>query len=651
MLFAPQHLLYIPFEDDKPGETMAFTTSPIDRAAVENLLANFDFQAEYAWTESGSGFLLRIAYRSETLGVLEVDAIPFPEYKEHYLNLALTVANVCGLAISNARIYQQIKQAEEALRRRNRELVLLNQVGQELTSTLDLSQVIERLLKTVTERIDAEGASLWMIDAPQKDRLICWAASHSDEGIAPLNLCLDPGQGIVGWVARTGESAIVPHVREDARFFSGIDEQTGFRTRSILATPLWARDVIIGVLEVVNKLQTDFDQNDLALVETLAASAATAIENARLHQELQDHATQLRKRVQERTAQLTTHVARLDAILQSAIDGIVVTDIQGDIIQANPVAQAWLTQTFSPEEAAQLQDAVRNIVAQMEEQPVQTLELTGFDLELSAAPVVEEGAAEPSAAVVDIHDVSQYKALDRMKTLFIANVSDELRHPVTTIKTYGYLMQRTSPESAKWGQFLNALVQEVDRQAELVEDIMQISRIYTGRLEIKPCPTDINAWAKAVVARHQQPAQAQGVTLECQPTMREPTVPIDQEQMGQVLNYLLADAIRCTPEGGRVTVSTQHKEMEGRVWATVVVADTGDVIPPEDLAHIFERFYRQEEPRSKRVSEIGLRLMIAKEIVQLHGGQMTIESEQDVGSTFTIWLPLVNQATGRTCNE
>jgi GAF domain-containing protein len=388
MLFAPKHLLYVPFEDGKPGETLSCTTSSVGCTIVENHLTNLDFQEEYAWTESGSGFLLRIAYRSETLGVLEVAAISFPEYKEHYLNLALTVANVCGLAISNARIYQQIKQAEEELRRRNRELVLLNQVGQELTSTLDLSQVIERLLQAVTERINTEGASLWMIDAAQKGRLICWAASHSDQGIAPVNLRLNPGQGIAGWVARTGEGIIVPNAPEDPRFFPGIDEQTGFHTRSILAAPLWTRDAVIGVLEVVNKLQTDFDPNDLVLVETLAASAATAIENARLHQELQDYAEQLEKRVQERTAQLTTQVARLDAILRSTTDGIVVTDAPGDIVQANPVAQAWLTRALSPEEASRLRDAVRSVAAQMEERSVQTLELTGLDLELSAAPVV-----------------------------------------------------------------------------------------------------------------------------------------------------------------------------------------------------------------------------------------------------------------------
>ncbi len=640
MLFAPKHLLYIPLQDGEPGQIVSCTTSCVDHADIEKRLAGFNFQEEYAWIESGNGFLLRIDYRGETLGVLEVDAIPFPEYKEHYLNLALTVAHVCGLAISNARIFQQIKQAEEALQRRNQELVLLNQIGQELTSTLDLSHVIERLLRAVTKRINTEGASLWMIDMAQKGGLLCWASSPSDHEMAPLNLRLNPGQGIAGWVARTGEGVIVLNAPDDPRFFPGIDEQTGFRTRSILAVPLWARDVIIGVLEIVNKLPADFDQNDLVLVETLAAAAATAIENARLHQELQDYADQLEKRVRERTAQLATQHARLEAILQSTTDGIVVTDITGDIIQVNPVAQAWLTQALAPEEVSRLQTAVQGMAAQIEGRSRQTLELTGLDLELSAAPVLEQDTAEPSAVVVDIHDVSHHKALDRMKTLFIANVSDELRHPVATIKTYGYLVQRAPPGSEKWERYLNALMQEIDRQAELVEDIMQISRIYAGRLDVELCPTDVNKWAKAIIIQHQELAQARGVTLEYQPATLELTAWIDPEQMRQVLNNLVEDAIRYTPEGGQVTVSTGSQEAEGRVWATVAVSDTGDVIPPEDLPHIFERFYRQEEPRSTRVSETGLRLMIAKAVVELHGGRVIVESEPD-GTIFAVWLSLV----------
>jgi signal transduction histidine kinase len=104
----------------------------------------------------------------------------------------------------------------------------------------------------------------------------------------------------------------------------------------------------------------------------------------------------------------------------------------------------------------------------------------------------------------------------------------------------------------------------------------------------------------------------------------------------------MEDAIRYTPEGGSVIVSTGKQEMEGQIWATISVSDTGDEIPAEDQSYAFERFFREWEPQSQRVSETGLRLMIVKGIVELHHGRVTVENKRDVGPTFSIWLPLAD---------
>jgi PAS domain S-box-containing protein len=198
---------------------------------------------------------------------------------------------------------------EEALRQRNRELVLLNRAGQELSAMLNLQQVAEQVLQEVTETLGAEGASVWLWDVrephsdagPDRDEgwLMCQAALLSERNRSPLNLRLRPGQGIVGWAAQEGESVIVSSTSDDSRFFPGIDEQTGFHTTSLLAVPLWTRHAVIGVLEVVNKRHGEFDANDLALVETLAASAAIAIDNARLVEALRKRTDELQARNQD----------------------------------------------------------------------------------------------------------------------------------------------------------------------------------------------------------------------------------------------------------------------------------------------------------------------------------------------------------------
>jgi PAS domain S-box-containing protein len=534
------------------------------------------------------------------------------------------------------------KRAEETLRQRNRELAFLNQASQALGSTLDLDQVLVTVLEEVRRLLDVAAISIWLVDS-ETEELVCRQASGPYSDIV-RNWRLSPGQGIAGWVTHHGGSVIVPDTQLDERYFPGVDQQTGMKLRSILSAPLSVGQKVIGALQVVDTSAGRFGSTDLALIEPLAASASVAIENARLHRELLDHAERLEQRVQERTAQLTSQHARLEAILQSVAEGIIVTDAEGEILQANPVAQTWLTHSLPPQDAARLQEAVRNLARRAraegmsEEQPEMMLELTGIDLELEAAPLLETGE-ERAAAVVDIHDVSHLKALDRMKTTFIHNVSHELRTPITTIKLFAELLQRTPLEDEKWAYYLDALVQEADAQAKLGEDILQISRIYAGRVEMAPRPTLLNELTEIAIVSHRTLAQERGLTLEHRPANSDPIALVNPVQIMQVLNNLTEDAIHYTPTGGQVVVSTDTVEVDGHVWATVTISDTGAGIPEEDLPHIFERFFRKKEPLSERVSETGLRLMIVKGIVELNGGRVTVKSEADVGNTFTIWFP------------
>lgn len=203
------------------------------------------------------------------------------------------------------------RRAEEALRSRDRDLTLLGQAGQDLAATLDLQQVTKQLLPVATEIMEAEGASVWLRDESLEGWLVCRTAYHYSYKHSPVDLRVRPGQGVAGWVAKRGESVIVRDARKDTRFFSGIDEQTGFRTTSLLAAPLWSRERVIGVLEVVNKRQGEFDEYDLLLVEALAASAASVIENARLTETLR-----------RRTVDLQACYKRLGGFSRTLADGL-----------------------------------------------------------------------------------------------------------------------------------------------------------------------------------------------------------------------------------------------------------------------------------------------------------------------------------------
>jgi len=232
------------------------------------------------------------------------------------------------LANTNVRLRAEIDtrmETELALQRRNRELEMLNRVAQSLSSSLDLDYVLVQVLEEARHLLDAVGCTVWLLD-PGSDTLICRQA------VGPYGELLDGwklrlGEGIVGWTARHGESVIVVDTRADGRHFKKIDLQTGLEIRSLLSVPLRVKQKLIGVLQAVDNKPASFDATDLALLEAMSASAAIAIENARLYDE---------------TNKLRTFN---EDIVQGMQEGILVEDATGYLSFANPAAADLLGYT------------------------------------------------------------------------------------------------------------------------------------------------------------------------------------------------------------------------------------------------------------------------------------------------------------------
>jgi signal transduction histidine kinase/FixJ family two-component response regulator len=216
-----------------------------------------------------------------------------------YLELLPTVIKQ---VLDQRRLAEEKRQADEALRQRNRDLTLLNQLGANLTAMLDVGEVIDQLLGAVTEMVHAEGASVWLWDDEREGWLICRGALHHGLKQPLLNLRLCPGEGIASWVAEHGKRAMVAHAPTDRRFSPNIDAHTGYHTTSMIAVPLRVRDGVIGVLEVVNRRGGNFTDADGNLVETLAASGAIAIDNARLVDALRQRTAELQSRNEDLNA-------------------------------------------------------------------------------------------------------------------------------------------------------------------------------------------------------------------------------------------------------------------------------------------------------------------------------------------------------------
>ncbi len=538
-------------------------------------------------------------------------------------------------------IGQQLGAATERLRlfqaeREQRELAeALQEAAAVVGSTLEADEVLDRILEQVERVVPGDAFNIMLVTDGGKAQIVRWRGYERLPANGPearTEYLLDEIPNLQKMM-QTGEAIVVSDTSTDPDWVVLGGQKWH---RAYIGAPIKLGGVTVGFLNVNDTQASPFGIDAGRRLQAFANHAAIAIENSRLYQELLSHAEELKKRVEERTAQIQAQYAQLEAILRSSSDGIVVTDSQGKTIQANPIANAWLTQTLSPDDAVQLSEAIQGLAARAPERPERVLELAGVDLELRAVPVTEaEGEA---TALVTIHDISHLKTLDRMKSQFVTNVSHELRTPITTIKLYAALMQK-SPRD-KWEEYLNPLAQEADRQARLVEDILQISRIETGRLEISPRSVPLNELTETVFINHQPLAQEREMTIEHRPAEPGPEVLVDPDRMTQALANLVTNAIQYTPRGEGIAISTAEKEAKGRTWGTVTVADTGMGIPEEELPHIFERFFRGERPRSLQIPGTGLGLAIAKDIVELHGGQVTVESEIDMGTTFTIWLPL-----------
>jgi two-component system phosphate regulon sensor histidine kinase PhoR len=241
--------------------------------------------------------------------------------------------------------------------------------------------------------------------------------------------------------------------------------------------------------------------------------------------------------------------------------------------------------------------------------------------------------------VLVFRDVSQQREIDRMKSDFISSVSHELRTPLTSIKAYAETMlhDRDMTEETKV-EFLQVINEESDRLTNLINGILEISRMESGTIEIVRKHVNVALVARRAVADLEHLAGKKNIRLETGISDHLPELLGDENKIHSVVSNLVTNAIKFTPENGHITVSAQMSNDE----LVIKVADNGMGIPKEDLHKIFGRFYRVHRP-GKQIQGTGLGLAIVKEIVLRHDGRIEVESEVEKGSAFTVYLPVIPQ--------
>jgi len=599
----------------------------------------------------GAELFIPLKAKGDLVGVFAVGPRRSEEpYSQDDQLILTTLANQTAVAIENARLYKaaqqeliERKRAEETLRQRNRELALLNRAGQTLSSTLDLDRVLVTVLEEVRHLLDVVASSVWLI-APETDDLICQQAAGPQSEIV-RGWRLAPGEGVAGWVARSGESLVVPDLWADERHFRGVDQQTGLELRSILSVPLRAKQDVIGVLQVVDKVVGRFKPTDLKLVEPLAATAAIAIENARLYEE----AEELR--------------AFNENIVLSMGEGILLENAMGHITFVNPrtaellgytpqelTGRRWMDIVDPEHLAAVEEEAAKQSqgIASQYEIILLTREGQQVPVIVSARPLFDDGHFDGVLSVfADIterkHLEEQMRRQDRLAAVgqLAAGIAHDFNNLLTAIMLYAQMLLRKPHLPPDLAPSLEIILSESRRAAQLVQQILDFSR--RSMMEAKT--VDLVSFIREVIDILQR-TLPENIRLLMEVGADEYVVNADPTRIQQVLMNLVVNARDAMPGGGELRISLSRMEVEAGEeppvaemsageWVCLAVSDTGTGMPPEVLSHLFEPFFT-----TKPVGQgTGLGLAQVYGIVKLHKGCIGVETEVGRGTTFRIYLP------------
>ncbi|MDO8578410.1 MAG: ATP-binding protein, partial [Dehalococcoidales bacterium] len=332
---------------------------------------------------------------------------------------------------------------------------------------------------------------------------------------------------------------------------------------------------------------------------------------------------------------------KLATILSSLTDGVIMTDQERKILLANPAAERLFNFKAAAEAKRplietvhdhEIDDLAKKCLKTGTEQTTQLDSPGGRFLRVIAIPVA---AGNSPAVLVLLQDLTELRSLQTMRRELIGNISHELRTPLAGIKAMVETLKDSAVEDKETAKdFLTRIEGEVNRLSQMVSEITQLSRIETGQTDFKLVSANLNLLINDVVSEMEPLAEKQQVALTPDLDQTMPLVPLDKERIRQTLINLVHNAIKFNKPGGRVIVSTGA----GPDSVTVSVTDDGIGISPDDLPHVFDRFYKADKSRSRGGS--GLGLAIAKHTVQAHGGTIWASSETGKGSTFTFRLPI-----------
>ncbi|MCB9422574.1 MAG: GAF domain-containing protein [Ardenticatenaceae bacterium] len=579
----------------------------------------------------------KLIVKNRTIGVLNVDNREPNAYTKADAETVAAFANQAAVAIENARLHDET-------RRRANELEILHEVALQTSALVDVDLLLSQTTQMIADRLHYDSFGLAVVDKVT-GQLSIHPSYHglTDE---QRKMALHFNRGVVAHVVKTGKPRIVTDVRREADYLT-IDE----RSLSEIAVPVLVRGEKFGAINAESHQVNAFAYYDLRFLMTLALQVGTAVERAQLYAVLQQHAEDLKLEVASRTAELQMERDRTLAILESAGEGIFLTDLDGTILYVNPamVRQSGYMRSellgVNPRILQSLHTPpglFQDMWRTLKQGESWSGELVNrrkdgqmYDISMTIVPLRD--ADDKIVNYVSVQsDISRIKEVERLKSTFVSNVSHELRTPLTNITTYLKLMEKGREE--RRARYLEVLNMETRRLTRLIQDLLDLSQ-----LEMEPyADTAVSSDLVAEANTHFNLFLAQADAKQIQYSIKLPAEPIfvniESRHLGQLLTNLLGNAFAYTPEHGAVSLEVGLDQPFKMAY--LKVTDTGTGIAQEEISRLFDRFYRGEAAQDKGIPGTGLGLAICKEITDRWGGRIDVESKLGEGSQFTAWLPL-----------
>ena len=561
-----------------------------------------------------------LVVRDQAVGVLNVDSLRLGAYGPKDVEVVSAFADQAAVAVANAQLFAERQRQLQAL-------MALSETTRVVIASLDLGEVLQRILDQTMATLDVEAASLAMRDEESGDLEFRLALGMGAETL--IGLRLPRGKGIAGWVAENGQPIVVSDVREDPRFDSSVDQRTGATTRALACAPILVQERVIGVLEAVNPRRGGFLPEQIELLIGIAGLAGTAIAHAQLFQATQE--------ARQRYA----------ALFEDNIDPILITDLTGIVTDANHRAEAFL----GYERQALRGRAMLSLHVPDPERLPEDLGQIGSGHAIAYEGRVTHADGRPMPVQVHVtrvemgrqpllqwilRDISERQALDELRADLTSMVFHDLRSPLGNVISSLEVLQASIPPQDETLQSVLAIsVRSSRRLSRLVESLLDVGQLESGKAVLHRTLGSISAILAEAVEEIHPVSEAKGQVLHFSLAPADlPMIEMDVDMIRRVLINLLENAVKYTRGGGEISVSATR--LSGQV--RVSVTDTGPGIPPRDQQRIFDKFARlHQEGYAKG---LGLGLAFCRLAVEAHGGRIWVESEVGQGATFSFTLPV-----------